>query len=351
MLVIKKNDSIIQLQVELKGNKIRDGERVRLKCKPSPFGPYLRNHFLSPIIGNHTNLRLGPPILSQNPLMGVIAQTTSQLMPVGLFPPLENNMQQICLYPVDTSAYGFISSFLDVSNLVPYIPAIARNNLITSFNKPCYLTGNMRLINLENFTNAGFSSENFELIRQLGNIWFLDASSDEVKCKIIDNIEETELWGGLYASGHLEYLEGELPVSEVVDALNSALTAENYKTKKVQNKAQRKEIVIFSKGIRILLDTKAPFYSIHMDSELAKNYDFSRKTFNNISRKILKNLSSVCKSNSIDLLNPHDLDFSYTDSEKSFTVLQSRAANNIKDPLAIAVRDWHRKRCKEMRNK
>src|SRR5436309_13999219 len=45
----------------LKQGLLRDGNVVTIDCKPAHFVPFLRNHFLSPIIGNHTGLRLALP--------------------------------------------------------------------------------------------------------------------------------------------------------------------------------------------------------------------------------------------------------------------------------------------------
>ena len=42
----------------LKSGLLHDGDMVTIECKPAHFGPFLRYHFLSPIIGDHTTLRL-----------------------------------------------------------------------------------------------------------------------------------------------------------------------------------------------------------------------------------------------------------------------------------------------------
>jgi hypothetical protein len=54
----------------------------------------------------------------------------------------------------------------------------------------------------------------------------------------------------------------------------------------------------------------------------------------------------VGKLSSTEIKNPYDLDFTYTDSDKAFTVLKSSSADEISDPIGMAIRDWHRKRGK-----
>ncbi len=61
----------------LRRGLLREGDLVTIECKPAHFGPFLRDHFLSPIIGNHTSLRLGPPLVAPNPIFGMMAQAGS----------------------------------------------------------------------------------------------------------------------------------------------------------------------------------------------------------------------------------------------------------------------------------
>ncbi|MEQ9210695.1 MAG: hypothetical protein RLN96_12835, partial [Pseudomonadales bacterium] len=92
----------------LKANEVQADEWVTLECKPSTFGPYLRNHFISPIIGNHTGMRLGPQIQGGHPIMALMGQVTSHLRPVGIYPPIEDDLYQFCLYPSDSPVFGMI---------------------------------------------------------------------------------------------------------------------------------------------------------------------------------------------------------------------------------------------------
>lgn len=329
----------------IQNNLVHDGDRVTIECKPSLFGPYLRDHFLTPLIGNHTGMRLGPPIQSQNPIMGIAAHITSQLKPVGLYPPIENGVVQSVLYPSDTTACGFISILpFGINELVPSIPALLNSRHTTFCNMPCHISGYIRLVDSETLNNSGFMPEIHEELRQAGSIWFLDATDDDSECNPLGEAIITELWGGLYASGHLEIASGELKVQKMLEALDGALKSEGYKTFIDQNQAKRKEFMIFTEGFRITMDSQAPYYSLHMDADLALDYKNSRAKFDRISQSVLVNINQVCADDSVELTNNLDLDFSYTDSAKAYSVMKSLGSEKIKDPLAVAIRDWHRKR-------
>jgi hypothetical protein len=81
-----------------------------------------------------------------------------------------------------------------------------------------------------------------------------------------------------------------------------------------------------------------------MDAELALDYKEYRSRFDMICKHTLQNLAVVCESESVELRNLADLDFSYSDSTSAFSVLESLGAEAIHDPLIVAIRDWHRKR-------
>jgi hypothetical protein len=328
----------------LKTNRLQDGDRVTLECKPALFGPFLRRHFLSPLVGHHTKLRLGPPLVHPNPIMGLLAQATSQLMPVGLYPPIGKDVNQACLYPSDSSVCGFIGLMPGVNDLVAYIPALLSDRHTPYCNIPCHVTGVIRLIGANSMANAGFPPEIYEEIRQLGNIWFLDATADDSECKPLGKAVTKELWGGFYASGHLEIGSGKLRVDRAIEAFRSALKSEGFESLVSPNMAGRQEIMLFSKGFRICVDSKSPFYSLHMDSELAFNFRGSRDRFDRVCDNALKNIAQICKDDSVELRNSSDLDFTYTDGNAAYTVLKSLGAENVRDPLVIAIRDWHRRR-------
>ena len=94
------------------------GQEVRVDCKIAPAGPFLSSHYLMPFVGSHTSMRLGPPLQAPNPIMGMMAQATSHLIPVGLYPPIAAGVEQVTLYPPDAAACGFVSILPGVNDLV-----------------------------------------------------------------------------------------------------------------------------------------------------------------------------------------------------------------------------------------
>ena len=306
----------------LKTGQVRDGDLITLECKPAQFGPFLRNHFLSPFVGRRTDMRLGPPLSHENPILGIMAQTTSHLQPVGLYPPVRDGVHQACLYPSDAKACGFLGLMPGLNGLVEYIPSLLASRHIPYCGTPCNLTGVVRLVDAQVMTEFGVSPEDYEETRQSGNIWFIDATADESECVPLDDALTTELWGGLYASGHLEIANGSVQYDQLVDSFVDAFKNQNFDPEVTQNRAGRQEIMIYAKGIRALLDTKAPVYSIHMDAELAITFGKYRNKFDSICSDFVDNINTICKEESVDLKNEMDLDFSYTDASDAFTVLQ-----------------------------
>ena len=341
---MKRFESPAALISAIRQHEIESGEQVRVRCKPARFGPFLRRHFLTPLVGHHTAHRIGPPLLSQNPVLGLLAQATSHLIPVGLYPPLDDDVNQVCLYPPDASACGFIGLVPGVNELVPHFYALMSSQYGQCFGTPCWTTGVVRYIDASTLMSAGFSLEDHEVIRQSGRVWFLDGTGDESEVEPTDDVLDDGLWGGLYASGHLELAGGALQVSPVVEAIRGAFEAEGFENQLSRNRAGRREIAIFAKGIRATIDTKVPFYSVHMDAEMAHGFSRYRRIFDRVMDDILSNLKETCAAESVELINEFDLDFSYTDSAKAYSVLKSVGANHIQDPIAVAIRDWHRSR-------
>jgi hypothetical protein len=328
----------------LRRGLLSDGDFVTIECKPAPFGPFLRSHFLSVVIGNHTRMRLGPPLSATNPVLGLMAQITSQLSPVGLFPVLEEDVSQACLYPSDATTCGFIGLLPGVDNLVTYLPALLATRHTPFCNMPCHLSGEMRLITPAALLDAGFQAEVYEELRQSGDVWALDATVDDSRCVPLDDAISTELWGGLYASGHLEIASGKIEVTKLVDALRNAMSSSGYEVRVHQNLAGRKEIVLFARGFRACLDSAALYFSLHMDADLALDFKTARSTFDRVCQNVLLNVKSLCEEASVDLRNPCDLDFTYSNAATAFTVMESLGAHAIRNPLIIAIRDWHKKR-------
>jgi hypothetical protein len=212
--------------------------------------------------------------------------------------------------------------------------------------KRCSITGVIRSISEADFTNAGFKREDFEVARQQANIWILDATGDDSECMVLSDREHTEFWGGLYASGHLEIASGRLRITSVIDGFRSALSDAGYEIVTAPNLGSRRDVALFGRGIRATIDTRSPFlYSLHMDAELTRTFGDARQRFDCICERVLSNLAQACVNESVEMKNLNDFDFSYTDSAQLFTVLRSLAADAIMDPLAVAIRDWHRRRC------
>ena len=169
---------------------------------------------------------------------------------------------------------------------------------------------------------------------------------DGSECHPLDDATSTELWGGLYASGHLEIASGSIGVDKIIESVRSAAIEVGFEPNVIQNRAGRMEVTIFGRGFRSLVDTKAPLFSLHMDAELGTNYKASRAKFDSFTEKTIANINAVCEDESVDLKNPMDLDFSYTDASNAFSVLKSEGAKLMSDPLSVAIRDWHRTRGK-----
>lgn len=206
---------------------LKDGQAVRVDCKVAPVGPFLSTHFLMPIVGSHTSMRLGPPLITKNPIMGMLAQTTSHLMPVGLYPSIAAGIEQVTLYPPNSTACGFIGILPGVEAVVPTLTALVSTEFGASHYRPVQLTGRVRAIDALDLAEAGIVPEEFEGLRQAGRVWFLDATDGEAQVSEL-HVENgiDELWGGLYASGHLEIESGSL---EVVPAEYGATIPPRYR--------------------------------------------------------------------------------------------------------------------------
>lgn len=338
-------ESIEILLDALSKQLIRSGDLIKLECRPSRFGPFLRHHFLTPFIGPHTSYRLGPQI-SGDPVLALLSQATTHWTPVGLFPPLESGgATQVCLYPSNSVCAGAISLAPALPNQIPHLFAIFAERHIPYCGRPCRVTGVIRSITEIDFANAGLTREDFEIARQQANIWMLDATADDSECTVLSDREEGEFWGGLYASGHLELDSGCLRINSAIDGFRAALKDAGYETVTIANHAGRREIALFGRGVRATIDTRAPFlYSLHMDAELTHNFGLAKTKFDRICEGLLRNLAQACVNESAEMKNANDLDFCYTDSAEAFTILRSLAADAIMDPLAVAIRDWHRRR-------
>lgn len=335
--------SPIELLEALELNHIPVDSWVTLDCKPSAFGPFLRTHMMSPIYGMSTDMRLGPQILSDNPIMGLMGQIMTNLKPVGLYPSVSEDISQICLYPADVEAFGFVGMLPDISNLVQYIPAVVNPKKMMHLGSPSTVQGIIRCATPEMLKEVGIPYETWEELRQDGSLWYLDIISEGTTIAPHGEATVSEMWGALYASGHIEF-EGELQLQPLIDGMAESLRLPNMEIQCIQNQAARKEFLIFGKGIRAVIDSQYPIYSIHMDAEIGTSFKSERKRFDKACLDFHGVIKEAAKISSIDVSNEGDLDFTYTNSTKSFKVLSSEAAENIADPVGLAIRDWHRKR-------
>ncbi len=185
--------------------------------------------------------------------------------------------------------------------------------------------------------------EDYDSMLRSGETWFLDCSSDDAECQPhADNIK-LELWGGLYASGHLELGGPEVQCFDVVEVVRTVFVKHGFKPV-LDQRENLSAHSVFATGLRAILGTRAALFALHMDAEIAIEYQRYRSQFDAITNDILSGISNICQDKSVELKNPMDLDFTYTDAAKFFSVLRSDSANEIADPLAIAIRDWHRSR-------
>ncbi|WP_127554721.1 hypothetical protein [Serratia marcescens] len=337
----KRYKSPLELLEDLKENKIKADSLIALECKPSMFGPFLRNHLMPYLNGSNDQMRLGPPILCDNPAMQIIAQTTSHLKPVGIFPKIDNEISQICLYPSDATCCGMIGILPEVNSLVVSIPAISSQSKLTHCDSPSIVIGVVRMITRSMFEEKGIPVELYEEYRKNGNIWFIDIFSEGTEIKPMFDGAVTELWGGIYASGHLEF-NGKLDASNLYRRIMDSFVAAGLQVQYSENQAERRDVCIWSPGLRFMLVPGSANYSLHMDADLALDYAASKNKFDKICNEILTNINESLEEASIKLENPFDLDFSYIDSARTFSILNSPRAESITDPLAISIRDWHR---------
>lgn len=331
---------------ELANGNINDGDVVTIAAKPSAFGPYLRNHLFSPMVGTFSSNRLGPSIESDIQPLAMIVNTMTMLSPVGLYPKLANDAIQGCLYPSDASAFGF-NSFLPlggINSLIISVPSLFSPEYISHYHKPCHVTGVARLVDSATFESAGFSPEDHETVRQAGSFWIFDGAGEESDCVPLADGVITPMWGSLYACGHLEF-DGQLERNLISNAVVGAMRQQGYDVRVHQDIGARPTgTAICGRGVRAMLAQNSPVFSIQTDVDLALDYAASRKRFDALSTVVLESIANAFKEAGTPLQNENDLDFTYTNATNSYKVLQSLSADEIRDPLAIAIRDWHRTR-------
>lgn len=332
-----------ELLEALKLNHISVDSWVTLDCKPSAFGPFSRTHMISLIPGISTDMRLGPSITSSNPIMGLMGQMTTNLKPVGLYPSVSENISQICLYPTDAKAFGFVGVMPGIENLVQYIPAIVTPQKMLHLGSASTVQGIVRCATPEMLREVGIPQETWEELRQAGSLWYLDLLSEGTTIAPHGEAVVPEMWGALYAMGHIEF-EGELKLRPLIDGMAESLRSPGAEINFIQNQGGRKEFLIYGRGIRAVIDSQYPVYSIHMDAEIGISFKRERERFDRYCLAFRNVIKEVAKLSDGNLLNESDLDFTYTNSTAAFKVLSSQAAEEIADPVGLAIRDWHRRR-------
>jgi len=336
----KKYSDINQLQLDISNNKIKNGELVEIECKFSSFGPFIKPNYIGPLSGLNTQNRLGPPLLHSNPLFGMVAQTTSNLLPVGIYPAVSEKVAQVRLYPSATEAFGFIGLFPDVNKIVPSFNALIKPEYLNIAHKSCKLSGRINCISQKDFVDAGYALEDFEIVRTINNIWFFDATGKDSDCKVMDS-EVKELWGALYSAGHIEF-DGDIQINKLINGYLEKLGPHVEDLQVAQNKVKNKEVNIYGKGFRMVQHVSFPIYALHYDIDIGTNYVNQRDSYEKILNAVLQNIDETCKQNSVKLFNPNELDFNYSNSSVSYKIMESLAANRIEDPLAIAIRQWYK---------
>ncbi len=338
----KRYSNITDLVSAISAGKLKNGSIIELDCKFSSFGPFIKNLYVGPLVGMNTNNRLGPPLINQsNPLMGMMAQAMSNLMPVGIYPPVSEKVAQVRLYPAKTEALGFFSLFPEVNNLVPSFNALINSEFLINAHRNCKITGRIRSVSQLEFTKAGFHLEDFEVLRSLGNIWYLDATDNDSDCKILDT-EISQLWAALYSAGHLEF-NGVIPIQPLITGYLNNLGPLVKDLQIVQNQVNNKEINIFGVGFRMVQHINFPIYALHYDINIGTNYQNQKDIYDRILKAVHESINETCTTNSVKLYNPNDLDFTYSNGLTSFKLLESISAKNIQDPLALAIRQWIKK--------
>jgi len=323
------------------------GDMITLECLASPFGPFLRNHVLMPFIGTDSSMRLGPIIVHNqhpHPIFGLMENMANHWMPVGLLPPVCRGVHHVYLYPADAMASGVVGLMPNAEQFVVRLPAFFRDDQVPLLGNTVRAFGRVGVVGAEAAYEGGLSPELFESVRQIGRIMYIDFTDEYAEVKVISNAHR-EFWGGLYACGHVEF-DGELSLKSWLEAFADAATVAGFSPQIMQNLGTWNGYFLFARGFRAMIFSDAPVYSLHMDAELSLDFGTYKRKFDTILDKLLQNINEACTQESAVIINPLDVDFSYVDSTRAYSVLKSKSADELQDPLLMVVRDWHRSRGK-----
>jgi len=325
----------------LRAGKVEPDAVVSFPARLVAFGAFDRSPYLSPFALGAP--RRGPPFVSEDGFLGLFAQATTHWMPVGLYPSPANDLFQGTLYEPNARACGVVS-------LLPFVPSIVSLPFVAStrfrhrVDHSSRVVGTVRMLTESDLASLSVSAAQYEMLRKSGLLWLFDMSGDEADAVAVDESQTSrELWGALYACGHFEF-EKAPDRARVIEALVGAFSSKGLATN-VLHEQHRGETLIAADGVRLTLGGRdAPIFSLHQDVELLGDYANGHVRFQSLLRSCLAATKEGFDVSGAVLLNPNDVDFSYADTTNAYTVLRSRAANGIGDPVALAIRDWHRRR-------
>src|SRR5690606_22453193 len=107
----------------------------------------------------------------------------------------------------------------------------------------------------------GLPMEAYERCRQAGEFYFVDCTNEESEWRTGDAAGDGEMWGGLYAHGHIEVDDySRISVSGIIEIARDAAKSSTSDVIVSQNKAKRKEVAIYGRGLRLVVDTQAPVF-------------------------------------------------------------------------------------------
>ncbi len=342
-----KFESIPQLRKALQAGTLKSGQLVALKCRPSRFSPFLRNHFVSPIIGHRSDMRRGPQFDPRH-VLGLINQIQSQWTPAGILPYLGDDIYQAVLIDPDSPTFGTVSLLpppFSGPAFVPHLNALIRGDDLQLIDGVCTVYGILRHADQSNLEQFGVDTEHYEIMRQKGELYFLDCTGEYGECRKHPGTDHLGLWGAMYAQGHFEFTGGELSVASVEEASFDAMKS-TFGQEVILNRSQGQmaNTMIYCKGARFTLSHQHPTYSLHMDTDFANEFAENRPKFDRTMEKLLTNFEQAFNANGLEWTNARDVDFNYANSSDTITLLEKLPHESRENSLVNAVADWHRSR-------
>ncbi|MHA7809521.1 MAG: hypothetical protein ACX933_06925 [Marinobacter adhaerens] len=342
-----KFESIPQLHKALQAGTLKSGQLVALKCRPSRFSPFLRNHFVSPIIGHSSNMRRGPQFDPRH-VLGLLNQIQSQWTPAGILPYLGDDVYQAVLIDPDSPTFGTVSLLppqFSGPTFVPHLNALIRGDDLQLIDGVCTVYGILRHADQSNLEQFGVDTEHYEVMRRNGDLYFLDCTGEYGECRKHTGTNQLGLWGAMYAQGHFEFTGGELSVDSVEQASFEAMKSTfGQDVRLTRSQGQMANTMIYCRGARFTLSHQHPTYSLHMDTDFANEFSENRPQFDQTMQNLLSNFEQAFSANGLVWMNARDVDFNYANSSEAITLLEQLPRQDREDPLINAIADWHRSR-------